>query len=330
MSFESNAQAQLRPGQRLARVCASQGERARVIVEGVELDALVTGALTYRAETAADLPVTGDWVAIREVEPTLALIEHVFPRRSKIARRAAGRRAEEQVLAANVDLAWIFCGLDSDFNVRRLERYLAIVLDGGVTPVIVLNKADLCPDVAAALDEVRRVTRCEQVVAISAHTGAGCDQMEAMLGAGITAVLLGSSGAGKSTLLNRIGALQHRTGPTRDSDGRGRHTTSARELIELPSGASLIDTPGLREIQLWTGADTITAVFDDIAKLAAQCRFSDCRHKNEPGCAVRGAVDAGRLESFHKLHREGSHLPEKQRWRAIHKAAKQFYKIRGR
>jgi len=331
MDFESNALAHLRPGQRLARVCASQGERARVILDGAELDAVVAGALTYTVTSAADLPVTGDWVAIRRVDPALALIEQVLPRRSKIARRAVGRRAEEQVLAANVDLAWIVCGLDADFNIRRIERYLAIVRDGGVDPVIVLNKADLCPDAGAALDEVRRTTRCAHVLAISAQTGLGCEAIHATLSPGATAVLLGSSGAGKSTLLNRILGVQiHKTAPTRESDARGRHTTTTRELIELPSGASLIDTPGLREIQLWVAADTITAVFDDIAELAAQCRFGDCTHTGEPGCAVRGAVDAGRLESFHKLRREAGRLTEKERWRTIHKSARQLYKIRGR
>lgn len=331
MDFESTALAQLRPGQRLARVSASQGERARVILDGAELGAVVAGALAYTAASAADLPVTGDWVAIRRVDPALALIELVLPRRSKIARRAAGRRVEEQVLAANVDLAMIVCGLDADFNIRRLERYLAIVREGGVAAVIVLNKADLCCDAGAALDEVRRTTRCERVLAISAQTGQGCEAIDAALSPGTTAVLLGSSGAGKSTLLNRIlGGEVHKTAPTRESDARGRHTTTARELIELPSGASLIDTPGLREIQLWVGSESITAVFDDIAELAAECRFGDCSHTGEPGCAVRGVVDAGRLASFHKLRREAGRLTEKQRWRAIHKAARQFYKIRGR
>ena len=332
MDFESNAVAHLRPGQRLARVCASQGERARVILDGAELDAVVAGALSYLATSAADLPVTGDWVAVRRVDPALVLIEQVIPRRSKIARRAAGRRVEEQVLAANVDLAWIVCGLDGDFNVRRIERYLAIVREGGVDAAIVLNKADLCLDPDAALHEVRRTTRCEQVLAISAQTGLGCETLGATLRPGTTAVLLGSSGAGKSTLLNRIlGAEVHRTAPTREFDARGRHTTTARELIGLPSGACLIDTPGLREIQLWAGSDTITAVFDDIAELAVQCRFGDCTHTREPGCAVRDAVDAGRLASFHKLQREADRgIPEKARWRALHKAARRFYKMRGR
>ncbi|MBZ5583593.1 MAG: ribosome small subunit-dependent GTPase A [Acidobacteriia bacterium] len=335
MSSENDAASHLRRGQQLARVCASQGERARVILDGAELSAVVAGAVIYAADSATDLPATGDWVAVRRVEPELALIEQVLPRRSKIARRAAGRRNEEQVLAANVDLALIVCGLDGDFNIRRLERYLAIAKEGGVEPVIVLNKADVCTGADAALDEARRTTRAAKALAISARTGLGCEAIDGMLGPGVTAVLLGSSGAGKSTLLNRIaGGDVHKTASVRESDARGRHTTTARELIELPCGGALIDTPGLREIQLWGAGESIAAVFDDIAELAAQCRFGDCTHSAEPGCAVRGAVDAGRLDSFHKLRREADRvsglLTEKQRWRSVHKAARQFYKIRGR
>jgi len=335
MSFENDALAQLRPGQQMARVCVSQGERARVILDGSEVDAVVAGALVYTAESGAELPATGDWVAVRRVEAELALIEQVLPRRSKIARRAAGTRDDEQVLAANVDLALIVCGLDGDFNIRRLERYLAIAHEGGVEPVIVLNKADVCGGAEAALEQVRGTTRSATVLAISALTGFGCEAIDALLGPGVTAVLLGSSGAGKSTLLNRIlGTEVHKTASVRESDSRGRHTTTHRQLIELPSGGALIDTPGLREIQLWVSGESIAAVFDDIAELAAQCRFGDCSHTSEPGCAVRDAVDAGRLESFHKLGREAERLSgvltEKQRWRSIHKAARQFHKMRGR
>jgi ribosome biogenesis GTPase len=322
--------------QQLARVCASQGERARVVLHGREVEAIVAGALTYAAASSADLPVTGDWVTVRLVEPDLALIENVAPRKSKIARRAAGRRDHEQVLAANVDLALIVCGLDGDFNLRRLERYLAIAHEGCVEPVAVLNKADLDGDAAAeALEETRRVARSAQVLSISARTGAGCEAIHDLLKPGVTAVLLGSSGAGKSTLLNRLlGVEVQRTGAVRESDSRGRHTTTSRELIELSGGAALIDTPGLREIQLWASAESVAAVFDDIADQAALCRFDDCTHTVEPGCAVRDAVAPDRLESFHKLQREADRLSgrltEKQRWRSIHKAARQLYKLRGR
>lgn len=335
MRFEETASAQLRPGQQLARVCAGQGERARVILDGAEMDALIAGTLSYAAESAADLPVTGDWVAVRLVENALALVEEVMPRRTRISRRAAGTRDVEQVLAANVDVALIVCGLDGDYNLRRLERYLAIVRAGGVEPVIVLNKADVCDDAAAAADEVRKTLRVPDVLAISARGGQGCAEVEARIGPGVTAVLLGSSGAGKSTLLNRIlGAEVQRTHSVRESDSRGRHTTTHRQLIGVPSGGWLIDTPGLREIQLWVSADSVDAVFDDIAALAGRCRFRDCSHATEPGCAVRDAVDAGRLESFHKLRREAERfsgvLTEKQRWRSIHKSMKQFNKLRGR
>jgi ribosome biogenesis GTPase len=289
---------------------------------------VASGALLY---SGGDVPVTGDWVAIREIEPGLVLIEEVLPRRSKIARRAAGRRSDEQVLAANVDLALIVCGLDGDFNPRRLERYLAICAEGNVEPVIVLNKADLCRDPDSAGAEARQAARSARVFVISARTGAGC---EALLPDGVTAVLLGSSGAGKSTLLNRLlGQQLHATAAVRESDSRGRHTTTERELIVLPSGACLIDTPGLREIQLPVSGESLNAVFDDIAGLAAQCRFRDCTHSTEPGCAVRDAIPAGRLASFHKLTREAARvrdsLAEKQRWRAIHRAMRRFRKDRG-
>jgi ribosome biogenesis GTPase len=335
MSFEGNPTAHLRPGQLLARVSASYGERARAISDGVEVDAIVAGKLSHLAGGPADLPATGDWVAARAVEPGLVLIEEVLPRRSKIARRAAGRREEEQVLAANVDLAFILCGLDGDFNVRRIERYLAIARQGGVEPVILLNKADACASVTEAASEVRAASGGAPVLVMSALDGSGCGAVAAMLEPGVTAVLLGSSGAGKSTLMNRLlGETVQRTSPVREDDSRGRHTTTHRELFKLPSGAALIDTPGLREIQLWAAEESIAAVFDEVSELAVHCRFNDCSHTNEPGCAVRDAVNSARLENFHKLQREAERvscrLTEKQRWRSVHKAAKQFYRMRGR
>ena len=319
-----------------ARVCVSHGERARVMFDDFECDAVVSGALAYSVTSAAELPVTGDWVHARRVDPDLALIESVLPRHSKIARRAAGRRDEEQVLAANIDVAFLVAGLDGDANIRRLERYLAIAREGGVQPVVVLNKADLCGSIGAATGDPAAVAGPAPIVTVSARTGAGCDVLQAMLGPGVTAVLLGSSGAGKSTLLNRIagGDLQA-TAPVRESDHRGRHTTTHRELIPLPTGGALIDTPGLREVQLWATSESVAAVFDDIAALAAHCRFSDCTHSTEPGCAVRDAVDAGRLNSFHKLQREVERVQVgpremERRWRSIHKAARRFRKLRGR
>ena len=318
-----------------ARVCFASSNRARVLTGEREYDAYLSGTLEFRAESAADLPATGDYVLVRPVDATTVLIEQLLPRRTKLSRRAAGTRHEEQVLAANVDLALILCGLDGDFNPRRIERYLAVAHEGGVEPVIVLNKADCCDDREDRLAATRAVAGDSLVLLISALSGEGCEALAGLLAPGVTAVLLGSSGAGKSTLLNRItGSELHSTAAVRQHDSRGRHTTTQRELIVLATGAALIDTPGLREIQLWAGESSVAAVFEDIAVLAARCRFADCSHATEPGCAVRNAIDPGRLASFHKLNREAARhedpRPEKARWRAIHKAQKQFYKLRGR
>ena len=318
-----------------ARVCFSSGQHARVLTAAGECDAHLSGALEYAAESTAGLPATGDYVLARPIDAVTVLIEQLLPRRTKLSRRAAGTRREEQVLAANVDLAFLLCGLDGDFNPRRIERYLAVAHEGGVEPVIVLNKADACPDRDERLAATRAIAGDAIVLMISALTGEGCDALIQLLAPGLTAVLLGSSGAGKSTLLNRItGSEMHSTAAVRKHDSRGRHTTTHRELIPLPTGAALIDTPGLREIQLWAGESSIAAVFDDIALLATRCRFADCTHTSEPACAVRDAIDPARLNSFHKLQREAARhtdpRPEKARWRAIHKAQKQFHKLRGR
>jgi ribosome biogenesis GTPase / thiamine phosphate phosphatase len=243
-----------------------------------------------------------------------------------VRRLRGGRQGTEQVLAANVDVAFIVCGLDGDINPRRIERYLAIAYEGGVRPVVVLNNADI----AQTAVEVR----APEVLVGSALTGFGIDAIEAMLTPGVTAVLLGPSGTGKSTILNRLlGGKKQRTDPVRESDSRGRHTTTSRELILLPNGAAVIDSPGIREIQLLVGEEALDAVFDEIAALARECRFGDYTHGSEPGCAVRDAVLVDRLKSFHKLQREAARLKgeltEKQRWRAIHKANKRFYRERG-
>jgi len=277
------------------------------------------------------VPVAGDWVLVRQIEPERMLIEGVEPRQSSITRRAPGRDGSEQVLAANVDLALIVCGLDGDFNVRRIERYLAMAHDGNVKPVVVLNKADSCDAVANALLQTETVARATQVLAVSARTGLGFDALEALLAPGTTVVLLGSSGAGKSTILNRLfGGERQQTGPVHVADSRGRHTTTNRELIVLPNGAAVIDSPGIRELQLLVSQDALYHVFDEIVALAVKCRFADCTHTSEPGCAVREAVPAERLDSFRKLGREVAGLPaesnEKQRWRPVRKGNKRVFK----
>lgn len=301
----------------------------------------LSGRLRHRAADAADLPTVGDWVAVR-LPPGEgpALVQEVLPRRTRIARKVPGALTSEQVVAANVDVVLVVAGLDGDYNPRRLERALVLVGDGGGRPVIVLNKADLLSpeEVAARLRATAGVAPGVAVVALSAATGEGLGGLEPSLRPGLTAALIGSSGVGKSTLVNRLlGEDRQRTREVRADDDRGRHTTTHRELLRLPGGALLVDTPGLRELQLWAAPDALEGTFADVEALARSCRFSDCRHAGEPGCAVAAAAAQGtlgpaRLESYRKLQRELRHLglrqdergrrEEKQKWRAIHKAAR--------
>ncbi len=215
-----------------------------------------------------------------------------------MSRAAAGRAVDQQVVAANVDVILVVTALTQDLNVRRLERYLTMVWDAGAVPVVVLNKADLCEDSAGARESVRARLPMIDVVVISALETSGLDALAPYLRPGQTLALVGSSGVGKSTLVNRLlGAEAQRVGPISDADGKGRHTTTARQLVELPGGALLIDTPGMRELQPWGDESSVAAAFDDITALAAGCRFTDCAHDREPGCAVRAAVDGGRLDA---------------------------------
>jgi ribosome biogenesis GTPase len=256
-------------------------------------------------------PALGDWVA---AEPPRgadrALIRAVLPRRGCFARKKAGEEAAEQVLAANVDVVFVVAALGEDFNPRRLERYLAAVFASGAAPVILLNKTDLVPGFE---DELRRSVALAADVPVhpvSAATGAGLDAARARLGPGLTAAFVGSSGAGKSSLINRLlGAEVQKVAEVRRRDEKGRHTTTSGRLIPLPEGGAVVDTAGLRELQLWEAEEGIGAVFEEIEQAAARCRFRDCAHEAEPGCAVRdavasGAVTAERLESWRKLRRE--------------------------
>jgi len=325
-----------------ARVISQQRGLWRIAGDFAECWAEVSGTLRAATEAGGDWPATGDWVAAEFLSGGgRPLIQKVLPRRSKFVRKVAGRRMEEQVIAANVDTAFVVMALDGDFNVRRLERYLAQCWESGAKSTVVLNKADDCADVAARLAEVESIAAGVPVFSVSARTGDGVEVLDRFLTPGQTIVLLGSSGVGKSTLVNHF--LQRDAQAVqmvRASDSRGRHTTTSRELFALPGGALVIDTPGLRELQLWDAAEGVEQAFSDIEELAAQCKYGNCGHTTEPGCAVQtaiaeGRLDQNRLENQRKLEREHEFLrrkvdpeaqkQEKERVKLLHRGAQQKY-----
>lgn len=316
--FEAIWNAEDRAGCVAARVIAQQRGLWRVAGDFPECWAVPSGKFREESESGGNWPAAGDWVAAELCTAGApAIIQGILERRTKFSRKEAGKRVAEQVVAANIDLAIIVAALDHDFNLRRIERYVAQCWEFGASPVIVLNKADACETKQEYIEKATNISVGAPVLALSAKTGDGVEALEASFVKGQTIVFIGSSGVGKSTLVNRLLREDPQaTHAVRAKDSRGRHTTTARELFTLPCGAMVIDTPGLRELQLWDAGDGISQAFADIEELATQCRFRDCQHESEPGCAVRtaledGLLDARRLGNMRKLEREQEFLVRK-------------------
>jgi ribosome biogenesis GTPase len=346
-----------RQGYVAGRVFLQHNKIYMLYTEEGEMSAEVSGRVLHEAASRDELPAVGDWVAIRvrrEEKKTKATIHAVLPRRSKFSRKVAGSKTDEQVVAANIDTLFLVTGLDNDFNVRRIERYLLMASESGARPVVVLNKSDVAEDALEKVKEVERVALDVPIVLMSAREGGGIEALLPYVGAGQTVSLMGSSGVGKSTITNKLlGAETQKVQEVRAGDERGKHTTTHRELIRLPTGGLIIDTPGMRELQLLVRDRGLRDTFEDVEALGEQCYFRDCKHEGEPDCAVKAALESGELDTeryanYRKMQHEMSELAAKQRRRTtanaeqaaalaarektkkIHQALKKHYKNRER
>lgn len=295
-----------------ARISADYGIQYEIFSPQGTLRAKVGGLQRIDRNNPETTTAVGDWVCVRILEDNLAQIVETLPRRSQLVRQAAGKRTAMQIIAANLDIVFIVTSLNLELNLRRLERYMTAVFDGGATPVLILTKVDLVDDPTPFQNEVDSIAANTPIVLTNALNGFGIDKIKALIPPGTTAAFVGSSGVGKSTLTNALMGNQiQAVAETRASDNRGRHTTTHRQMLILPDGGIVIDTPGMREFHLWDSLEGLANAFDDIHKLAADCAFRDCMHDAEPGCAVQAAVatqtlDPDRLTSFHKLAREAA------------------------
>jgi ribosome biogenesis GTPase len=332
-AFEEFKQTALRPG----RVIEELRGFYRVRSGSAEHLAEISGKLQHQAAARADYPAVGDWVAIvARTGEKRATIEHILPRKTKLARKVAGREMSEQIVATNLDVVFVVSALNREFNLRRIERYLSMVWESGARPVVLLNKADLCPDATERASDVEGVGLGTSVHLLSAIEKTGLDPVRAYLAPGTTSAFVGSSGVGKSTIINGLAndaAL--RVQPVREQDDRGQHTTTSRQMIFLSGGGIVIDTPGMRELQLLNHEQGVEQAFEDITTLSQSCKFRDCGHHGEPECAVEGAVKRGelapdRVQSYRKLQAELSFQERKvnpvvarqvkEKWKKIHKA----------
>jgi ribosome biogenesis GTPase len=328
-----------------ARIAQENKTNYSVLCENGELLAEVSGKFRFEADSRGKYPTVGDWVVVSILPNNQrAIIHALLPRQSAFVRKEAGILTEEQVVAANIDTVFIVCGLDGNYNLRRIERYLTLAWESGAMPVILLNKCDLCQQLEMRISEVESTAIGVPVHAISAAEGKGFEALEKYMKRGRTAAFLGSSGVGKSSIINRLlGEEKFQIGEVRDADSRGRHTTSYRQMIILPNGAMVIDTPGMRELQVWGDEGGLKQAFDDIEELATNCRFRDCAHQSEPGCAVQaaisdGSLDGERYQSYLKLKKELRYLAarqamkanavEKLRWKQIAQFQKSYKKGR--
>ncbi|NEO98775.1 MAG: ribosome small subunit-dependent GTPase A [Symploca sp. SIO2E9] len=341
--FANNFEKYCQEGYTVGRVTLEHKNIYTVYTERGEVSAEVTGKMRYRTSSREDFPAVGDWVVISLTQTEKRAIIHVvLPRKSKFSRKTVGIKTEEQILATNIDTVFLISGLDGDFNLRRIERYLVLVWESGANPVILLNKADLCDDFEGCRQQVEAIAFGVPIVVLSALNNQGIGALTPYLSQGKTVALLGSSGVGKSTLTNQLmGRAVQAVQSVRQGDSRGRHTTTNRELMILPSGALLIDTPGMREIQIWAGNESFRDTFTDIETLAKECRFQNCLHDSEPGCAVQqalseGTIDYQRFLSYQKLQKElnylarkqdqKAYLDEKKRWKKFSKSLRRMKK----
>lgn len=326
----------------VGRICSEYKNSYKIFSENGELTAHISGRFRNNCKSLQDYPAVGDWVTFDLIQDEdKAIIQSVLPRKSKFSRKVAGNNTQEQIIAANIDTAFIVCALNYDFSLRRIERYLSLVWQSGANPVIILTKTDLCADLADKLTEVQSIAFGIDIHSINNLTNDGIEGLYQHCKQGNTIVLLGSSGAGKTSLINNLlGEDKLKVQNLRKNIDKGRHTTTHRQMFFLTQGGLIIDTPGMRELQLWDAEEGVSSCFDDIETLAKNCRFNNCKHQNEPDCVVKEALENGnldvkRFENYIKMQKELAYLSrkqnqyeaqhEKEKWKKISKQIKKLY-----